>query len=61
MNEFFDFIQSIIHNAQGLFTFIGQIPSMLMSLCEGLPTPLVSALFIILGCVIAFRIATIIL
>lgn len=57
----FEFVESIIHNSQGLFTFIGQIPSMLMSLCTGLPTPLVSALSIILLCVIAFRIMTIIL
>lgn len=54
--ELFGFVESLIHNAQGILIFIGQIPSLLMSLTDGLPLPLVSALAIILTVVIAFRI-----
>ena len=52
----FEFVESLIHNAQGIFVFMGQIPTLLMSLTNGLPLPLVSALAIILTVVIAFRI-----
>lgn len=56
-----EYINLIINNAQNVFSFIGQIPSLLSSVAFGIPVPLFTVLGVIFTVVLAVRIITIVL